>query len=69
VVLTGMGQDGLNGCRAVRKAGGQIIAQDRESSVIWGMPGQVAGAGLADVVLPLSEIGAEIASRVQAGRR
>ncbi len=69
VVLTGMGQDGLNGCRAVRKAGGQVIAQDRESSVIWGMPGQVAGAGLADVVLPLSEIGAEIASRVQAGRR
>jgi two-component system chemotaxis response regulator CheB len=69
VVLTGMGQDGLVGCRAVRRAGGQIIAQDRDTSVVWGMPGQVANAGLADAVLPVSEIGGEIVRRVQAGRR
>jgi two-component system chemotaxis response regulator CheB len=63
VVLTGMGQDGLAGCRAIRKAGGQVIAQDRETSVVWGMPGQVTGAGLADAVLPVSGIGAEIVRR------
>jgi two-component system chemotaxis response regulator CheB len=69
VVLTGMGQDGLAGCRAIREAGGQIIAQDRETSVVWGMPGQVTGAGLADAVLPVAEIGAEIVRRVAVGRR
>jgi two-component system chemotaxis response regulator CheB len=69
VVLTGMGQDGLKGCKAVRLAGGQVIAQDRDTSVVWGMPGQVASAGLADVVLPLPEIGDEITRRVRAGRR
>jgi two-component system chemotaxis response regulator CheB len=69
VVLTGMGQDGLAGCRAIRKAGGQVIAQDRETSVVWGMPGQVTGAGLADAVLPVSEIGAEIVRRVVVVRR
>jgi len=69
VVLTGMGQDGLDGCRSIRRAGGQIIAQDRETSVVWGMPGQVTEAGLADSVLPISEIGAEIVRRVTDGRR
>lgn len=69
VVLTGMGQDGLAGCRSIREAGGQIIVQDRETSVVWGMPGQVAEAGLADSVLPISEIGAEIVRRVTAVRR
>lgn len=69
VVLTGMGQDGLAGCRAIREAGGQVIAQDRETSVVWGMPGQVTGAGLADAVLPVSEIGAEIVRRVAVARR
>lgn len=69
VVLTGMGQDGLAGCRAIREAGGQIVTQDRETSVVWGMPGQVAGAGLADAVLPLPDIGDEILRRVTATRR
>lgn len=68
VVLTGMGQDGLAGCRAVRAAGGQIIAQDKATSVVWGMPGQVASAGLADAVLPISEIGADVVRRVKASR-
>jgi two-component system chemotaxis response regulator CheB len=46
-MLTGMGQDGLLGCRAVAAAGGTVIAQDEASSVVWGMPGAVAKAGLA----------------------
>jgi two-component system chemotaxis response regulator CheB len=68
VVLTGMGQDGLRGCEAIREAGGQILAQDEATSVVWGMPGYVARAGLADRVLPLSMIAPEIVRRVQADR-
>ena len=68
VVLTGMGQDGLDGCRTIRRIGGQIIVQDRATSVVWGMPGQVAEAGLADAILPISEIGAEVVRRVKAQR-
>jgi len=60
VILTGMGQDGLRGCEAIREAGGQVLAQDEASSVVWGMPGAVVAAGLADKVLPLSELAAEI---------
>ncbi|MBC7433380.1 MAG: chemotaxis-specific protein-glutamate methyltransferase CheB [Rubritepida sp.] len=52
VVLTGMGQDGLRGCRAVIAAGGEVIAQDEASSVVWGMPGAVAKAGLARIQAP-----------------
>jgi two-component system chemotaxis response regulator CheB len=65
VVLTGMGQDGLRGCEAIREAGGQIIVQDEPTSVVWGMPGYVARAGLADRVLPISLIGDEIVRRVR----
>jgi two-component system chemotaxis response regulator CheB len=65
VILTGMGQDGLRGCEAVREAGGQIVAQDETSSVVWGMPGAVSRAGLADRVLPVSLIGSEIVARVR----
>lgn len=64
VILTGMGQDGLRGCEAIREAGGQLLAQDEATSVVWGMPGFVARAGLADRVLPLSLIGDEILRRV-----
>ena len=64
VVMTGMGQDGLRGCEHVREAGGQIIVQDEASSVVWGMPGNVAKAGLADQVVPLKGLGAEIVDRV-----
>ncbi len=63
-VLTGMGQDGLNGSRRIAEAGGRIIAQDQSTSVVWGMPGHVASTGLADVVLPCNEIGPEIVRRV-----
>jgi len=61
VVLTGMGVDGLNGARAIVRNGGSVIAQDEESSVVWGMPGAVAREGLAAAVLPPVEIARTIA--------
>jgi two-component system chemotaxis response regulator CheB len=64
VILTGMGQDGLRGCEFVSEAGGRILAQDEATSVVWGMPGSVARAGLADRVLPISLIADEILRRV-----
>jgi two-component system, chemotaxis family, protein-glutamate methylesterase/glutaminase len=59
-ILTGMGSDGLEGCRAVVEAGGAVIAQDKATSVVWGMPGAVAMAGLCSAVLPLAEIGPQL---------
>jgi two-component system chemotaxis response regulator CheB len=64
VVLTGMGRDGTEGAAAVRDAGGQVLAQDEATSVVWGMPGAVVRGGLADGVLPVGELAAEIAVRV-----
>ncbi|MFC7543064.1 chemotaxis protein CheB [Siccirubricoccus deserti] len=52
LIMTGMGHDGLAGCRAVAAAGGTVLAQDEASSVVWGMPGAVARAGLARALLP-----------------
>jgi two-component system, chemotaxis family, protein-glutamate methylesterase/glutaminase len=69
VVMTGMGRDGLNGCEHVRAAGGQIIVQDEESSVVWGMPGFIVRAGMADQVLPLCALGPEIIRKVWHRRR
>ncbi|WP_174280023.1 chemotaxis protein CheB, partial [Sphingomonas bacterium] len=63
VVLSGMGRDGLIGARAIVDAGGDLVVQDRDSSVVWGMPGAVAGAGLCHAVLPPDRIGELIASR------
>ncbi|QDT45784.1 Chemotaxis response regulator protein-glutamate methylesterase [Gimesia alba] len=63
VMLTGMGEDGIEGSHDIARAGGTIIAQDEASSVVWGMPAAVACAGIADKVLPLSEIAAEIKSQ------
>lgn len=60
LVLTGMGSDGLNGAHAVVAAGGHVLAQDEATSVVWGMPGQVAHAGLCSAVLPLAEIGPKV---------
>ena len=59
-VLTGMGQDGLSGARVLKARGARILAQDEASSVVWGMPGAVTAAGLADRVLPLDQIVPEI---------
>lgn len=65
VVLTGMGKDGLEGSRAIRDAGGMVLAQDEVTSTVWGMPGHVARAGLADAVLPLGRLGVDVALRVR----
>ena len=59
-ILTGMGQDGLRGCEGVVAAGGVVVAQDEETSVVWGMPGAVSTAGLCSAVLPIGEIGPTI---------
>lgn len=64
VVLTGMGQDGLHGCQIIHDAGGRIIVQDEATSVVWGMPGFVARAGLAEQQIPLKEIASNIARRI-----
>jgi two-component system chemotaxis response regulator CheB len=56
VILTGMGQDGLHGAEILKAQGASILAQDEASSVVWGMPGAVTNAGLADRVLPLDEV-------------
>lgn len=60
VILTGMGHDGLAGSRVLVEAGGQVLAQDEASSVVWGMPGAVAKAGLAHAVLPIGAIAAKL---------
>ena len=60
MVLTGMGSDGCDGSRLLRQAGVAVIAQDEASSVVWGMPGAVTKAGLASLVLPLTDIGPSI---------
>lgn len=62
LILTGMGMDGLRGATAVRKAGGRVIAQDRDTSVVYGMPRAVAEAGQADQVLPLDRIPEAVAA-------
>jgi two-component system chemotaxis response regulator CheB len=61
VVLTGMGKDGLDGARAVKKAGGRILVEAESTCVVYGMPRAVAEAGLADDVLPLDELPLAIA--------
>ncbi len=60
VILTGMGQDGLHGTRVLKAQGASVLAQDEASSVVWGMPGAVVNAGLADRVLPLEQMVSEI---------
>jgi two-component system chemotaxis response regulator CheB len=62
-ILTGMGHDGLRGVEILKAQGASILAQDEASSVVWGMPGAVVTAGLADSVLPLDQIVPEILRR------
>ena len=63
VMLTGMGYDGLKGCQLIASKGGQVIAQDEATSVVWGMPGAVVQAGLAQAVLPIEKMSEEIIFR------
>ena len=60
LVLTGMGRDGFDGARHLRELGSRIIVQDEATSTVWGMPGAIAQAGLADAVLPLTDIADEL---------
>jgi two-component system chemotaxis response regulator CheB len=61
VVLTGMGSDGRNGAGEIRAAGGTVLVQDQNTSVVWGMPGAISQAGYADEVLPLERVPEAIA--------
>jgi len=69
MVLTGMGHDGRRACEALRAIGAEIVAQDEETSVVWGMPGAVTNAGLVDAVLPLEDMAHHLIARVTGGRR
>ncbi|MFV0632944.1 chemotaxis-specific protein-glutamate methyltransferase CheB [Demequina sp.] len=69
VVLTGMGHDGRDGAKAIVDAGGTVIAQDRDTSVVWGIPGAVVNAGLAHQVLPIDRVGPAVAAAVSASLR
>ncbi|MEH6630576.1 MAG: chemotaxis response regulator protein-glutamate methylesterase [Halopseudomonas aestusnigri] len=60
LILTGMGSDGLRGSEVVTAAGGSVIAQDEQTSVVWGMPGAVATAGLCSAVLPIKEMASNV---------
>ena len=60
LVLTGMGHDGVDGAREIVMSGGHVLAQDEATSVVWGMPGSVAQAGLCSAVLPLPEIAPQL---------
>jgi two-component system chemotaxis response regulator CheB len=64
VVLTGMGEDGMRGARVLKDKGAQVLAQDEETSVVWGMPGAVVNAGLATAVLPANKMIAEVMRRL-----
>jgi len=68
VVLTGMGRDGTIGAEAIVRQGGEILAQDLATSVVWGMPGSVAQAGLASLVMPPEELARHVCTRAGAGR-
>jgi two-component system chemotaxis response regulator CheB len=68
VMLTGMGHDGRDATRDLVAAGGAAIAQDEETSVVWGMPGAVAQAGLCDYVLPLPDISGRVLDMLKVGR-
>jgi two-component system chemotaxis response regulator CheB len=67
-MLTGMGHDGMEGTRRVVEAGGAAIAQDEASSVVWGMPGAIARAGLCHAVLPLPQIAPRLLELLKASR-
>ncbi|MCS7202875.1 MAG: chemotaxis response regulator protein-glutamate methylesterase [Thermodesulfovibrio sp.] len=64
VILTGMGNDGVRGCKKIKETGGRVFAQDEESCVVYGMPKAVVEAGVVDKVIPLEELAGEIINAV-----
>ncbi len=68
IMLTGMGRDGLAGSRTVVQTGGTIVAQDEATSIVWGMPGAVAMAGLCSAVVPLQDIAPLVEKLASRGR-
>jgi len=68
LMMTGMGADGLDGARAIHEKGGVVLAQDEASSAVWGMPGRVTEAGIANATLPLRMLAGELEQWVNAGR-
>lgn len=69
LILTGMGRDGCDGCKLLTDHGGRVVAQDQATSIVWGMPGAVAEAGLCTAVLPLNEIGLWVHNAVMGERK
>ena len=67
VVLTGMGCDGAKGAAVLKRAGARIIVQDEPSSIVWGMPGSVVAAGVADEILPIGDIGSSLLGHMGIG--
>jgi two-component system chemotaxis response regulator CheB len=67
VIMTGMGEDGVAGLRSIHRAGGQILAQDEDSCVVFGMPGAAVAAGLADAVLPLAALAPRVSRLINTG--
>lgn len=68
LMMTGMGCDGMDGTRLIRDAGGTVLAQDEATSAVWGMPGRIVQAGLANATLPLHALAGAIMQRVYSGR-
>lgn len=69
LVFTGMGMDGLDGARSISASGGWVMVQDEATSVVWGMPGYVARAGVADRIVPLDDMAPELVRSLSAGTR
>jgi two-component system chemotaxis response regulator CheB len=67
VILTGMGSDGVEGLKAVRAAGGAVLAQDEASSVVFGMPREAVAAGVVDATLPAEEIAPRLVALAREG--
>jgi two-component system chemotaxis response regulator CheB len=68
LILTGMGSDGMRGGKEIVAAGGSVIAQDEATSVVWGMPGAAANAGICAAILPLNQIAPKL-NRLFSGDR
>jgi two-component system chemotaxis response regulator CheB len=67
VILTGMGNDGVDGLKTAKAAGATVLAQDEASSVVYGMPGEAVAAGVVDAVVSVGELGSRLTHLVAGG--